>query len=317
MNWYSRILLLFFFCCCMQTQAAPVGFIIIGDTGTGSSKQYHVANAMEEVCDKELCQFALGLGDNIYEYGPRSAVDAQFQSKFEKPFKNLNFPFLMALGNHDASLLFPGDGAYSYKGVHEVAYSEISSKWVMPARYYSTEVENVLFVAIDTTPLGKSYLPDINRYFSPWGAYAKEQKQWVVNEIVNSTAQWKFVFGHHPYINNGISQIEPSFGGAVYRKFFEQSVCGKVDFILAGHDHSLQIIKEVKSCPGTQHIISGAGAKNLSWPLPFRVAPKYWSNYFSLGFFHALINGNQLTLKAYVVQTNGDHALKYQRSYFK
>jgi len=82
----------------------------------------------------------LNLGDNIYEYGVNSNDDAQFQSKFEKPYANLNFPFFMALGNHDQSGAIPGSGVYPKKGDFQVEYTRRSSKWMMPQRYYQFAV---------------------------------------------------------------------------------------------------------------------------------------------------------------------------------
>ena len=113
-----------------------VSFIVIGDAGTGSKQQYHVAAAIEQICQKKVCDFALGLGDNIYNAGPDSVTDSQFQEKFEKPYQQLNFPFYMVLGNHDSSGLMAGDGGFNARGGIEVEYSQHSQKWTMPERYY-------------------------------------------------------------------------------------------------------------------------------------------------------------------------------------
>jgi hypothetical protein len=50
---------------------APVvaRFIALGDGGTGTLAQYQVAAAAKTVCDQKGCDFALYLGDNIYEVG--------------------------------------------------------------------------------------------------------------------------------------------------------------------------------------------------------------------------------------------------------
>ena len=98
-----------------------VSFIAIGDTGTGEEKQYKVAAAMKEVCDELGCDFALGLGDNIYETGVDSVDDVQFIDKFEKPYADVDFPFYMTLGNHDNGWL-SGDGLDNDKGEFQVDY---------------------------------------------------------------------------------------------------------------------------------------------------------------------------------------------------
>ena len=52
----------------IEAKGKIVRFIAVGDTGTGKEGQYQVANAIEKVCAAHGCDFALGLGDNIYEY---------------------------------------------------------------------------------------------------------------------------------------------------------------------------------------------------------------------------------------------------------
>ena len=72
--------------------------LVFGDGGTGEAGQYRVGQAMYEVCRERQCDFALMLGDNIYEDGievkSRDNVDAsyreiirQFDDKFEAPYE--------------------------------------------------------------------------------------------------------------------------------------------------------------------------------------------------------------------------------------
>src|SRR5215831_14462000 len=65
---------------------AAVTFVVLGDMGTGSLVQSHVAHAMLRVCQQEGCDFVLGVGDNIYPHGVDAVDDAQFQAKFEQPY---------------------------------------------------------------------------------------------------------------------------------------------------------------------------------------------------------------------------------------
>src|SRR6266446_1835924 len=86
-----------------------VKFVALGDMGTGGSAQIQVAQAMFSVCQREGCDFVLGLGDNIYPHSVQSANDPAFQEKFEKPyslFKEIDF--WMSLGNHDWKNLSTG-----------------------------------------------------------------------------------------------------------------------------------------------------------------------------------------------------------------
>ena len=69
--------------------------LVFGDAGTGYTGQYRVAEAMAHVCRRVKCDFALTLGDNIYENGIEikerndsvasyHEVLAQFDRKFER-----------------------------------------------------------------------------------------------------------------------------------------------------------------------------------------------------------------------------------------
>jgi tartrate-resistant acid phosphatase type 5 len=139
-----------------------VRFIAIDDSSTGEDGQYKVADAMQDVCEQRGCEFAIGLGDNIYESGVDGVHDIQFDTKFEDPYKNIGFPFYMALGNHDNTWIIAGDGADNDKGEIQVEYhyrtDRKSDKWQMPASYYqfgaplNTSVPLVEFFAMDTNP---------------------------------------------------------------------------------------------------------------------------------------------------------------------
>ena len=77
--------------------------ICVGDFGTGEEDQYNVSKLIEYLDTKSLCNFVIGLGDNIYPGGVRSVKDSQFKTKFEEPYKNLpeRIKFYNCLGNHD------------------------------------------------------------------------------------------------------------------------------------------------------------------------------------------------------------------------
>jgi|GEM_PF-901055 len=319
-----------------------VSFIVIGDAGTGSKQQYHVAAAIEQICQKKVCDFALGLGDNIYNAGPDSVTDSQFQEKFEKPYQQLNFPFYMVLGNHDSSGLMAGDGGFNARGGIEVEYSQHSQKWTMPERYYRITAplgENprqnpssnpqplAEFFALDSTPLTSA--PDIVPKFHI-DRYTRNQEAWLNSGLHNSKAQWKIAFAHHPYISNGkhgnagnyddiarytktVSKVLPKtnrflfqrVAGLYYQQFLERQICDRVDLFLAGHDHNMQWLPATKRCGKTEFIISGAAAKSNSLKDPER-NPSRWQASRTTGFFHIEIIGNQLTAEIYRVAKGSD-----------
>lgn len=297
-----------------------LNFIVMGDTGTGATAQYQVANAIGKVCASITCKFAIGMGDNIYEMGPNSETDPQFQDKFENPYANLNFPFAMALGNHDQSIVFPGDGTAYWKGSDEVNYTAHSSKWKMPSRYYAmnaqTATSNALLIAYDSNPM-KTYLPQINPYWWPKGPYMQDQANWIKNTLASSNATWKFAFAHHQYKSNGDEVFTPSWWSS-QTDFSEQVLCGNVDFILAGHVHAMEVIDPAENCGGgfTNMIMSGAAAKTQTTHT--NQYKELWNtfNNGNLGFMLFSINGKQLNVTAYTV--NGDQTtVAFTKTYTK
>ncbi|MGB0652532.1 MAG: metallophosphoesterase [Thermoplasmatota archaeon] len=268
-------------------------FIAVGDTGTGKEAQYAVAAAMEQVCAERGCDFILSLGDNIYESGVKDPYDPQFISKFEDPYANLTQPWYLVLGNHDNSMdpltggpcgdpCDTGFGHWYEAGNHEVAYSyrtdRESDKWHLPARYYGLVANNVSLFGIDSSTLmfyGLGFPPTDYTY--------QQQESWMESAIAAADTPWKIAFAHHPYVSNGqhgnAGQYEcnnteyvptnlcgfdyyaPALSGQYVKEFYEEHLCGKVDFIMTGHDHDLQWLAPVESCGGTEFIVSGAGAK--------------------------------------------------------
>lgn len=265
---------------------APIRFIALGDAGTGGSEQYAVADAIATVCAAHGCDFALYLGDNIYDDGVSGADDAQWAEKFEQPYAALEFPFYAALGNHDYGA---GGGGFEIDRANaQVEYASRSDKFVMPATFYSHVQGDATFIALDTTALD-------------WGR-SDEQQAWLPGVIADADTQWKIAYGHHPYISNGDhGNANDNFG-----PFFEDNLCGQVDVYFCGHDHHLEWLEP--TC-GTEFIISGAGAKlrGVGGSNPDFYAAS------QLGFMWVEIDGNTFTGVYY--DDNGDEL--YRRSFQK
>ncbi|MEH6345876.1 MAG: metallophosphoesterase [Bermanella sp.] len=322
-------------------EAMPViQFLAIGDMGTGEQGQVLVANAMKQVCDDLKCDFVMGLGDNIYDAGVKSVNDEQFNTKFELPYKDVNLPFYMALGNHDNSGLSAGDGSFNYRGDLQVLYARDenrpSKKWKMPARYYhvpmamendtaSQASETLLdLVALDSTTLTSLHDP------SPEYALDKvtrQQSDWINTTLHTSQGHWRIAFAHHPYLSNGkhgnagvydkyneLKYVGDKYifqraAGVYYEDFLEKVVCDKVDLYISGHDHSLQDLNAVDECGKTQFIVSGAAAKTTKLKGKNK---NYWESA-QLGFFHLRVENNTITIKAYTVTEGGKTTLTHER----
>ena len=267
---------------------APVRFVAMGDTGEGNAAQYDVAAVIETVCADQGCDFVLLLGDNIYDTGVTALDDVQWQEKFELPYANLDLPFYAVLGNHDYGLASPNQERANY----QVEYSEVSDKWVMPARHYRHSHSNVDFFAIDTqsTVFPISLVEEF-----------EAQEAWLQSELAEASEGWRVVYGHHPYVSNGLhgnageyDGFPPEFdlSGIRLKERFEETVCGSVDLYLCGHDHDREWLEQ--TCDGTQLVVTGAGSKLR--PLE-DTQPAHWGDDQTEGFTWFEIDDDRLTLQ--------------------
>jgi hypothetical protein len=98
-----------------------IGFIVMGDTGTGKKEQYALGRVMEIHHQKETFETVLMLGDNLYPDGDLTDVVA----KFERPYAGLlerGVTFHAVLGNHDLRKGRTSQPAYRYFNMSGRAY---------------------------------------------------------------------------------------------------------------------------------------------------------------------------------------------------
>jgi len=280
----------------------PVRFIAVGDTGKGNDLQYKVGAAMAAQCAAAGCDFVLLLGDNIYQEGVTSVDDPQFQTKFEEPYADIHAPFWVVPGNHDygGSLIFPiaGLGNEFEKGDFEIAYSEHSQKWKMPASHYTFRAGNVAFIGLDTN----SIVWDNTDH--------GDQRAWWPQALAEvDGAEWVFAFGHHPYRSNGTHGNAGTYdspeifgipitnplpiAGQSLKAYFDDLVCGNIDVYLCGHDHAREWLNMPDQLCGTEMIISGAGADPTS--LPGDTNETLFQDASEGGFLYIVVEGNRMT----------------------
>ena len=286
-----------------QGESGTVRFVAFGDTGEGSEAQHMVANAAELVCARQGCDFAMLLGDNFYDVGVTAVDDPQFASKFEEVYDGLDMPFYVILGNHDyGSLASDWD-----RGQYQIDYGLVNPKWVMPHFWYtfSSESGDTQFFALDTQRMMFDYQTDA-------------QADWFDQQMAASTASWKVLMGHHPYLSNGkhgnagnyegLSAI-PLIAGEVIKDFFDERVCGNIDVYFSGHDHNRQAFDPV--C-GTYFIVSGASSKTSDFV--FRDDnPTEWGDDQREGFVWAEIAGNEFRAQFYDLDGNLDHEQAFSK----
>ena len=180
-------------------------FAVIGDSGTGSSSQYRVAEKLIAARATFPYEFVLMMGDNLYGSEGPSAYD----KKFERPYKPLldsGMKFYASLGNHDE----PNQRFYKSFNMNG-------------ERYYTFKPKgNIRIFALDSNYVDKAQL------------------DWFEKELSASGSDWKIVFFHHPVYSSGgrhgsdeqlRAQLEPLF------------LKHGVDAVFQGHEHFYERIK--------------------------------------------------------------------------
>ena len=194
---------------------------IVSDTGSGSEEQYRVAKSIKRYHDSNQLDAVLLLGDNIYEDGVASVEDKQFHTKFELPYKDIDLPFYLLLGNHDYANLLGTEAYYSH-AIHQIRYDKLSDKWNMPRRYYSVKFGNCEFFMLDTN-LDNMTSQEIS-----------EQIRYMKKKIKTSKKPNKFICGHHTWRSTG----GHGYANMQFEKFMRKLVVGtNVKAYFCGHDH--------------------------------------------------------------------------------
>jgi predicted phosphodiesterase len=184
-----------------------VQFAVIGDSGSGSDKQFELATLMAEWRKRFPFDFVIMLGDNIYG----ASKPRDFERKFERPYKVLldqGISFYAALGNHDN----PNQRFYKPFNMKE-------------QRYYAFTKGNVRFFVLDSN------------YMDP------TQLEWTDKELRASTSAWKICYFHHPLYSSG----EAHGSDNDLRLILEPVLLKYgVNVVFAGHEHFYERIKPQK-----------------------------------------------------------------------
>ena len=215
-----------------------VKFVALGDMGDGGSAQTHVAQAMYSVCQREGCDFVLGLGDNIYPHAVQSAHDPAFQERFEQPYSLFQgIDFWMILGNHDWKHLLTGAQA-------EIDYTLHSDRWRLPYSHYGIPFLPpwLHIYGIDTSLI--EAVADVHQLRSAQDTLCHE-------------SGWRFLFGHYPTHSTGTADHSGSW---FVRRALETLIhtC-HIHMYFAGHDHHQAHL----DLGFYQEIIEGAGGAGL------------------------------------------------------
>lgn len=214
---------------------SSVSFLVVGDWGKmNSPSQRGVAVQMGETAARMHAAFVISTGDNFYPSGVSSVSDSQFRVTFESVYTapSLQVPWYVALGNHD----------WRGNPQAEIDYSAHSTRWRMPAHYFTFTVKiddttSAEFFVLDTSPFETSYQTSKAYAANMQGVSTAAQLRWLDSALAASKAQWKIGVGHHT-----IYSASPTHGNTpelirdvvpLFQKYHVQAY-------LNGHDHDLQ-----------------------------------------------------------------------------
>jgi len=260
--------------------------ILCGDTGSGNDEQYMVSKSMVHLIgQRPNIECVIIVGDNIYPSGCTDVNDKQFITKFQDPYKYINLPFYLCLGNHDYG--------YEQKDMSQsqIDYTEstlnTNHKWNMPNRWYSQQYSECDFFFIDTN---FEWLDEHT---------IREQLNDTIRTIRDSHKKWKVLCGHHTWRSvGGHGNAEPK-----HEKFMDDLLKEvKIDLYVCGHDHCKSLIEVGKH--NVPALVIGTGGKSYDENMVFidkadndKSILKFFSP--NLGTCHMKCNSSSLTLTCY------------------
>jgi 3',5'-cyclic AMP phosphodiesterase CpdA len=205
----------------LPNAAGSLKIAVLGDFGTGSSRQYELAAQMVKAHGAFPFELVLLVGDNLY--GSERPQD--FQKKFEIPYKALldaGVKFYASLGNHDAR--------------EQRYYKPFNMDGKL---YYSFKAprQDVRFIALEST------------YPEP------TQIAWLENELKSAKEAWKVVFFHHPLYSSGERHgSDTRLRDTLEPLFLKYGV----SLVFTGHDHFYERVKPQK---GILYFVTGSGGQ--------------------------------------------------------
>ena len=184
-----------------------VRFAVIGDTGTGTPKQYELGRVLTRYREVYPFEFVLMMGDNLYN--GEKAED--YKKKFSDVYRTLldgGVKFYATLGNHDES--------------NQRFYKDFNMDG---NEYYNFCKGNVSFYSLNSNYMDK------------------KQLDWLVEKLSRDTSDWKIAYFHHPpYSSGGKHGSDKGLREVVEPIFLRYGV----NAVFAGHEHFYERIKPQK-----------------------------------------------------------------------
>jgi hypothetical protein len=211
-------------------------FVVLGDNRAGDPACDAVYQKLLAAALKRKPDLFMNTGDQIDKPG-----NVENWKRFWDLSKNVEIPYFLTVGNHDAHVEVAGS-EQTYREQVDLPGNEL---------YYSFAAGNALFIVLD------SYLKGEDKKITG------KQFKWLEQVLVSSTQKHKFIFIHHPlYPEPGRGKHH---GNSLDRYKEERDrlqalfVKNQVSMVFLGHEHYYLR----KTIGGIPHIIAGGGGAPL------------------------------------------------------
>lgn len=196
---------------------------IVGDSGTGGTRQGQVRDAMLDFVGAYRPDLYLHMGDMAYTAGTTAEFTDHFFAPYETVLRNtVTWP---TLGNHEGANSDSG----SESGPYYTAYvlpraGEAGGVASGTEAYYSFDYANVHFVVLDSHDSPRT----------PGGAMLT----WLSSDLAATNQDWIVAYFHHPPYTKG-SHNSDTEGQLIDMRENALPIleAGGVDLVLAGHSH--------------------------------------------------------------------------------
>lgn len=259
--------------------SGDLDFLVVGDTGSGSSAQHGIAAAMA----RERVDLVLHTGDISYPVFADGQIDLRCHSAYEKQMSGV--PFFFTVGNHD---FYGGDAAYLE------AFWLPTNSVTATEHYYSFDHGDAHFVSLFVPWYGVSQLGLVQPDGSRTAAY-----RWLTQDLAQTAKPWKFVFFHQPMITSGPHILDDyDVSGRKDVEELREAVlpalsAGGVQVVFMGHDHAWERFAPTN---GVHGLVTGGGGAVL-YP-QYRRDPASAQFVFQHHYARVAVRGDAMRLEA-------------------
>ncbi len=248
-----------------------VSFLVIGDTGQGTTAQGQIAQVMRA----QAVDLVLHAGDIVYGVFNESTADTRIFNYYQPQMKSV--PFYFTVGNHDLGCCGgeipdydPNNWTRNATNFQNTFYLPTNSV-TGTEHFYSFDHGDAHFVGL----------------YNPWfSSYVftdqTDQYMWLTNDLARSSKPWKFLFFHNPIAHSGAHSTADRDGSGVLDQTELMNLLSPVaerygvQVIFAGHEHNFERFAPTN---GVHSVVSGGGGAGLYNFVRRHVASaQYWRN---------------------------------------